>query len=127
MKRIVVDLDHTLTIDASAGYADATPNRAVIRKLQEYKAQGFEIVISTSRNMRTYAGNLGKINVHTLPTVLDWLRRHEVPCDEVYVAKPWCGKDGFYIDDRAVRPSEFVDLSYEQILELIQAKKNRDN
>ena len=124
MKRIVVDLDHTITLDSLGAYADAAPNHDVIRTLREYKARGFEIVICTSRNMRTYEGNVGKINLHTLPVVLEWLERHDVPCDELHVAKPWCGTEGFYVDDRAVRPSEFVGLTYEEILELIAGRES---
>ena len=58
---------------------------------------------------------IGKINALTLPVILDWLARHDIPFDEVHVGKPWCGTDGFYVDDKAVRPSEFVTLGYEEI------------
>ena len=120
MKRLVIDLDDTLTVHASAAsYADKAPNAAVIARLREYKAAGFEVVIFSSRNMRTYEGAVGKINVHTLPVILEWLSRHDVPFDEVIVGKPWCGHDGFYVDDRAVRPSEFVSMTPEQIRALL--------
>lgn len=120
MKRIIVDLDGTLTIDdPTVAYADKMPNVAVVAKLREYKEAGFAIAISTARNMRTHEGNLGKINIHTLPTVLDWLRRFDIPFDEVFLGKPWCGTDGFYIDDKAVRPDEFVGMSYEEISKLL--------
>ncbi|AXQ29913.1 capsular biosynthesis protein [Solimonas sp. K1W22B-7] len=115
MKRLVVDLDGTLTVESDKSYADKEPNLPLVARLREYKARGYEIVIFTSRNMRTYETNVGKINVHTLPTILDWLARHEVPHDEVLVGKPWCGFDGFYIDDRCVRPDEFVGKSPEQL------------
>jgi capsule biosynthesis phosphatase len=121
--RLIVDLDETITLHADDGYADATPNTALIARLRDYKAQGFEIVISTSRNMRTYAGNIGMINVHTLPGILAWLRRHDVPFDEVYVGKPWCGVDGFYVDDKAVRPSEFLRYSAQEIRALLASEK----
>src|SRR5690348_6403678 len=111
MKRLVFDLDGTLTHDdASVDYAERQPNTAVAAKLRDYRAQGFEIVICSSRNMRTYEGQLGKINAHTLPVILDWLGRHDIPFDEVHVGKPWCGTEGFYVDDKAIRPSEFLAL-----------------
>ena len=77
--------------------------------------------------MRTFDGNLGKINRHTLPIVLNWLNEHSVPYDEIYMGKPWCGMDGFYVDDRAIRPEEFVNLSLEQINQLLKITVNRDN
>jgi capsule biosynthesis phosphatase len=120
MKRLVVDLDGTITREELGGtYSDKQPDAELVARLREYKALGFEIVIYTARNMRTFGNSIGKINAHTLPIIIDWLRRHDVPFDEIHVGKPWCGTDGFYVDDRAVRPSEFVRLSLEEIRELI--------
>jgi capsule biosynthesis phosphatase len=123
MKRLIIDLDGTITLSAHDGYANAVPNLALIARLRDYQRAGFEIVISTSRNVRTYGGNIGKINVHTLPVILDWLARHGVPYDEIYVGKPWCGTHGFYIDDKAVRPSEFLRYSYDDITALLAAEQ----
>ena len=123
MKRLVFDLDGVLTIDdPDRPYADREPNLPVIEKLRAYKAQGFEIAICTARNMRTFGGQIGKINANTLPVAIDWLRRHDVPFDEIHVGKPWCGDEGFYVDDRAIRPSEFLGLSLEQIQALIAGR-----
>ncbi len=119
MKRIVIDLDGTLTEGAAPDYAEARPNEAVVARLREYRDDGFEIVVMTSRNMRTYEGNVGLINVHTLPGILAWLDRHDVPYDEVVVGKPWCGFDGFYVDDRALRPDEFATMSHAEVQDLL--------
>ncbi len=117
--KIVVDLDGTITVNNDNGYANAEPNLAVIEKLRQYKEQGYQIIVFSARNMRTYEGNIGKINIHTLPIITDWLTRHGVPFDEVLVGKPWCGHDGFYVDDRAIRPDEFAAMSLEQIAQLL--------
>jgi len=122
-RRLVVDLDNTITIESAEGYEFKKPNLAVIEKLREYRSLGFEIVINTARNVRTYNMNLGKINVHTLPIILKWLDEHGVPYDEVLVGKPWCGEDGFYVDDRAIRPDEFATLSIDEIYKLIGNQK----
>jgi capsule biosynthesis phosphatase len=53
------------------------------------------------------------------PVILAWLARHDVPFDELYVGKPWCGTEGFYVDDKAVRPSEFLALSPDEIAALL--------
>ncbi len=120
MKRLIFDLDGTLAHDDPArAYADREPNLPVVEMLRAYKAEGFEIVICSARNMRTYAGQMGKINANTLPVIIDWLKTHDIPFDEVFVGKPWCGADGFYVDDRAVRPSEFVAMSLAQIQALL--------
>jgi capsule biosynthesis phosphatase len=120
MKRLVFDLDGTLTHDdPSVGYAERRPNAAVVDQLRAYRAQGFEVVICSARNMRTYDGQIGRINAHTLPVILDWLARHDIPYDELHVGKPWCGTGGFYVDDKAIRPSEFTRFSYDEIQALL--------
>ena len=116
---IVIDLDQTLCFSESGNYANALPNDDVIKKLKEMKEMGFSIVIFTARNMRTFSGNVGKINIHTLPTIIQWLDEYDVPYDEIVVGKPWPGPRGFYVDDKAIRPNEFVSLSIEEINRLI--------
>jgi capsule biosynthesis phosphatase len=125
MRRIIVDLDGTLTVDnPSLPYSARLPNLAVIAKLQLYRNNGFIVAIYTARNMKTYGGNIGQINAHTVPTIVEWLERHGVPYDELVVGKPWCGEEGFYVDDRAVRPSEFANLQYTDIVALIGREKD---
>ncbi|MFG1392502.1 HAD family hydrolase [Xanthobacter agilis] len=112
----MIDLDGTLTIDdPGTAYTDKEPNRVVIEALRRYAAEGYQIIVFTARSMRTYSGAVGKINLHTLPAIIDWLKRHDIPHDEVIVGKPWCGPKGFYVDDRAIRPDEFVRMSPEEI------------
>lgn len=123
-KRLVVDLDDTITITEHGDYVNSKPIQPTIDLLKKYKEEGFEIVINSSRNMRTYEANVGKINIYTLPNIVKWLNDHDVPYDELLVGKPWCGFEGFYIDDKAVRPSEFHSMSYEQIMELIEKEKD---
>ena len=70
--------------------------------------------------MRTHGGNIGRIMCHTAPVLVDWLARNEIPYDELHFGKPWCGHDGFYVDDRAIRPREFVTLELEEIEAVIR-------
>lgn len=127
VKRIIFDLDDTLSKTVNGDYINAQPVMPVVEKLKEYKSLGFTIVISTSRNMRTYKGNLGEINKNTLPIIIEWLNKHHIPFDEIYMGKPWCGFEGFYVDDKAIRPNELVDLSYEEIQKLIKVGINDTN
>lgn len=127
MKRIVIDLDGTLTVDDNKSYNDKLVNNEVLKACVRYKEMGFEIVIATSRNVRTFDGNVGKINAFTLPKIIEWLNNNNVPYDEIYVGKPWCGFEGFYVDDKAIRPSEFASLSYEKIKELLEEERSCNN
>ena len=126
MKRLIFDLDDTLCITYDRDYTNSSPVAAVVSKLRQYKADGFQIVIATARNMRTYEGNVGKINANTLPIIIDWLNKHNVPYDEIIVGKPWCGTEGFYVDDKAIRPDEFVNLTYKEIKKLVGIKDDNN-
>lgn len=123
---IVIDLDNTLTLENidKLPYQDVAPNEKIIAKIREYKSQGFEIIIHTSRNMRTYQKDISKINAHTLPVIIDWLDKHQVPYDGIVVGKPWCGHNGFYVDDRCIRPSEFLSKSLDEISSLLEKEKD---
>ena len=117
---IVIDLDATLTLPESDGpYEYRQPNSDVLKALKRYREEGFRVAVYTARNMRTFAGSIGRINAVTLPIIIDWLQKHDVPFDEIYVGKPWCGPEGFYVDDKAIRPDEFASLSRAEIAKLV--------
>lgn len=119
---IVMDIDGTLCEIKSKEqeYIDILPKLEVLNKLIEYKNKGFYIILFTSRQMRTYKGNVGKINANTAKVVFEWLDKHNIPYDEIHFGKPWCGKNGFYVDDKAIRPKEFVELSHDDIIQLLK-------
>jgi len=123
-RTLVIDLDGTLTIEGSARrYEDVLPRSEIVEQVRTYSGLGYRIAILTSRNMRTFRNSMGRINAETLPVIVEWLKRHDVPFDEVHVGKPWCGSGGFYVDDRAIRPSEFRLLGCEQIAEMLEREK----
>lgn len=122
-KKIVIDLDDTISKTYDGKYDLSKPIMPVIEKLRELKGKGYDIVIYSSRNMRTFNRNIGEINVHTLPVILDFLKKYNVPHDEVIVGKPWCGYGGFYVDDKAIRPSEFAKLSEQEIQNILNKEK----
>lgn len=120
-KCIVMDVDGTLCEkkEANQHYADVAPIKEVVDRLVEYKEAGFHVILATARNMNTYSGNVGLITANTAKTLMDWLDLHQIPYDELYVGKPWGGKGGFYVDDKAIRPDEFVRLEYDQIISIV--------
>ncbi|EAA7242660.1 capsular biosynthesis protein [Salmonella enterica subsp. salamae] len=124
MKKIIIDIDMTLTKGKGpGGYEDALVNKGLVVKLKEYKEQGFMIVLNTSRNMNSYNNNIGLINKNTLPVIIKWLEVNDIPYDEIYVGKPWCGYEGFYVDDKAIRPSEFINYTYDEIVNILRKEK----
>lgn len=119
-KRVVMDVDGVLAKKDDGPYPEKEVDDAILKRLRYYEAEGFYIVLLTARNMRTYGGRIGKINAETAPALLDWLEEKQVPYDEIHYGKPWCGFEGFYVDDRAIRPSEFLSMEYDDVLGLIE-------
>jgi capsule biosynthesis phosphatase len=124
-KVLVIDVDGTICYTKNGSeYSELKPRQDIIEKIIEYKKAGFYIIISTSRNMNTFDNNIGLINMHTAPVVLEWLNKYSIPFDEIHYGKPWCGFDGFYIDDKTIRPSEFLKLSRKEIKNLLEKELN---
>jgi capsule biosynthesis phosphatase len=118
---LVVDIDGTLCDikTPEQSYAELTPRADMIAKLRQYQQRGYRILLYTSRNMKTHNHNLGLINKHTAPVMLAWLAQWQIPYDEILFGKPWPRSKGFYIDDRAIRPDEFLKLSEQEIQQLL--------
>ena len=104
-------------------YIDLVPYPEMLEKVREYKNGGAKIVLFTARNMNSYGGNLGLINANTAKVLLEWLDKWEIPYDEIIYGKPWPGHKGFYVDDRTVRPDEFLKYSVDELDEI--CKKSR--
>ena len=119
--KIIIDLDDTICSTKNGDYENSIPKEKVIKKIKEYKNLGFEIIIYTSRNMRTYKGNVDLIKANTLPIIIKWLKKFNVPYDQIIVGKPWPSFGGFYVDDKAIRPDEFINLTYSEIQNITNA------
>ena len=123
-QRIVMDIDGVLAKkDSDKDYSKRDIDEDILSTLKEYNERGFYIILNTARNMRTHESRIGKINAETAPVLLEWLDEHDVPYDEIHYGKPWCGHKGFYVDDKAIRPSEFENLSHEEIRELVEEEE----
>lgn len=115
----VFDIDGTLCPikKKEENYEDLIPFSDMVNRLKYYKENGARIVLYTSRNMNSYNGNLGLINKYTAKALLEWLEKWEIPYDEIVYGKVWPHK-GFYVDDRTVRPDEFLKYSPEELEKL---------
>jgi capsule biosynthesis phosphatase len=119
-KRVVFDIDGVICKkEPDLDYVDRVPHPEVVEARHEYNDLGYYIILYTARNMNTHEGRLGKINADTAKTLLQWLDKHDIPHDEIYYGKPWCGHEGFYVDDKAIRPSELLNNTPEELRELL--------
>jgi len=117
---LILDVDGTLSIDdASLPYPERRPRTDVIERIRALHRGGVRVILYSARNMRTYAGKVGEINAKTLPDLVIWLDRHKVPYDELHMGKPWCGHNGFYVADQALRPSQLVAQPLGRMDELV--------
>ena len=116
----IFDIDGTLCPikGKDERYEDVVPYPEMIEKIRDYKAQGAKIILYTSRNMNTYNGNIGLINANTAGVILEWLKKWDIPYDEIIYGKPWPGHNGFYVDDRTVRPDEFLNRTVEELKDI---------
>ena len=116
----IFDIDGTLCPikGTDERYEDMIPYPEMVDRIREYKEQGAKIILYTSRNMNTYKGNIGLINANTAGVVLEWLKKWDIPYDEIIYGKPWPGHNGFYVDDRTVRPDEFLNRTVEELKEI---------
>lgn len=108
-KTLVVDIDGTLCGEPINGdYLKCSPIEAVCKKLRYEQSIGSYIILYTSRNMRSFQGNIGLINKYTSITLNNWLIKNNIPFDELYFGKPW-GKELSYIDDKSLLIQNFLD------------------
>ena len=116
----VFDIDGTLCPikKKEEKYEELVPYSDIVNKLRDYKEKGAKIVLFTSRNMNTYSGNIGLINKNTARILTEWLDKWSIPYDEIIYGKPWPGHKGFYVDDRTVRPDEFLNMDITQLEKL---------
>ncbi|MEG2020471.1 MAG: capsular biosynthesis protein [Oscillospiraceae bacterium] len=122
----VFDIDGTLCPikKKTDKYEDLIPYSKMLEKLRWYKEKGAKIILFTSRNMNSYGGNLGMINANTAKILMQWLEKWEIPYDEIIYGKPWPGHKGFYVDDRTVRPDEFLNYTTEQLEQICKKSKS---
>ena len=123
----VFDIDGTLCPikKKEEQYEALVPYPEMLNKLRYYHDHGAKIVLYTSRNMNSYNGNLGLINKYTAETLHDWLKKWEIPYDEIVFGKIWPGHKGFYVDDRTVRPDEFLNHTIDELNQICKEGRKK--
>lgn len=107
-KTYVIDIDGTICETVTNGeYKNAKPKKEFVNALQKAHELGAYIILYTSRNMRTFNGNIGLINKYTSPILQEWLQKNKIPYDELYFGKPW-GNSVNYIDDKLIDIQKFI-------------------
>jgi len=104
---LIVDLDNTITVESRLFEYPEKPLNNEVRRSIINASKYFNIHIFTARNMKSLDGDLDKILKITKPIAKKWLKQNNVEYDEITFGKPFCGKHGFYIDDKNLSIEEF--------------------
>jgi capsule biosynthesis phosphatase len=110
MNNYVIDVDGTICEELGESYTYMTVPAKVdlIKKINELYDAGSKITLFTARGMRTFSGDIEKINGSVRPILVDWLQRNGVKYTELVMGKPW-HPNVYYIDDRNLTPQEFLE------------------
>lgn len=110
--RFVFDLDETICIARNRDYANAEPLFDVISNIRNAKKMGATIVIHTARGMLSCGGNVKKAEAKNRPVIEEWLKRYDVPCDELIFGKPYAD---LYVDDKGISLMELQQTGFTQM------------
>lgn len=99
--RICIDIDGTICKNKKddQSYIDVDPIENAVKSIQNYKENGHYIILYTSRGMKTYNNSIGRITAINGPILIEWLKKHNIPYDEIIFGKPLAD---IYIDDKAI-------------------------
>lgn len=103
--RAVFDLDDTICIHKNRDYQNAEPIKPVIDKIRQMKKDGWEIVIYSARGQVSCNKDLALIESRNKAVVEEWLKKHDVPCDELIFGKPL---GDLYVDDKGMSLEDFL-------------------
>ena len=122
MNSIIFDIDGTICPikKQNEEYIDLIPNDKMVKKIRDLKSGGYKIILFTSRNMRTYNNDIDLILKNTKPIIEKWLDKWNIPYDELIIGKPWTGPNGYYVDDRSIRPKELLNMTIEELDKIVE-------
>lgn len=100
--RICFDIDGTICeLKKYIGsYEAVRPLPGIVKLMRKLKSEGHTIILHTARHMKTCHGNVGLVVAKQGDTLLNWLKKNDIPYDEVYFGKPHAD---IYIDDNCKR------------------------
>ena len=111
-RTIVIDIDDTICYTLDRDFTNAIPIQPVIDKINDFHSKGWIIEICTAR------GNLScssreEADTRYRPSIETWLKDHNVNYHLLSFQKRLAA---YYVDDKALRPDEFVDLDIEDLI-----------
>lgn len=127
-KTFIMDIDGTICQaqareDGSFDYANAVPLTPVIERVNELYEAGHRIVLNTARGMRTYNGDVKKVEKNVRPPLEKWLSDNGVKYHELVMGKAW-GENPIYVDNRNLSVKSFAMENPEFFESIIRVESN---
>jgi len=111
-RRVVCDVDDTLSFTTNRDWASAVPNSPVIEKINYLHDQGWEVYLVTARGQVSCDGDSQKASDKYRLVLEKWLQDNNVKYDLLSFEKHL---GAYYVDDKALRPEELVALRIEPL------------
>lgn len=111
-KRIVCDLDDTISITKDRDWANAEPNQQIIDKINYLYNIGWEIIILTARGQLSCDGDPNKADSKYRTQIEEWLFRNNVKYHKLSFNKILAT---YYIDDKNLSLQEFIDIDIKKL------------
>ena len=110
-KRIVCDIDDTISFCDDRDWENAKPNLPVIQKLKSMYDDGWEIYLYTARGSLS-AKTPEDAEKKYSDIITKWMDTHKVPFHKMMFGKPLAT---YYVDDKAITPDNFASLDIQQL------------
>lgn len=111
-RRIVCDVDDTISQTFNRDWENAQPIQEVIDKINFLYDQGWEIFLVTARGQLSCNGDSQAADRKYRKVVEDWLHRHNVKYHQLSFNKPLAT---YYVDDKGLSPKDFLELKVKNI------------
>lgn len=108
-RSIVCDIDDTVSFTTNRDWENATPNTALINKLNSLYDNGWEINYYTARGTLSCADR-DEASDKYRAVIEAWFEKNNVKYNALSFLKPLAS---YYIDDKAITPEGFLDLDIE--------------
>jgi len=103
---LVVDFDDTIAITHNRDWTNATPNTALVNKLNALYDDGWSVHIVTARGQISCDGNCEAADLKYRKQIESWLGQHAVKYSSLSFQKKLAA---YYIDDKGITPEQFVE------------------
>jgi capsule biosynthesis phosphatase len=109
-RRVVVDLDDTISYTLNRDWENAEPIQPTIDKINQLYAMGWEVYIVTARGQLSCNGDCDAAAVKYRDQVEAWLQKHNVKYTVLSFNKILAA---YYVDDKMLSPESFAQLDIE--------------